>query len=34
MDATELSMLLSGVSLVASQQRRKRYSGKAALQAA
>lgn len=26
MDATELSMLLSGVSLVASQQRRKRYS--------
>ena len=34
MDATELSMLLSGVSLVASQQRRKRYSGKAARQAA
>lgn len=26
MDATELSMLLSGVSLVASQSRRKRYS--------
>jgi transposase len=27
MDATELSMLLSGVSLIASQQRRKRYRG-------
>lgn len=27
MDATELSMLLSGVSLIASKQRRKRYSG-------
>ena len=34
MDATELSMLLSGVSLVASQQRRKRYSGKSTQQAA
>ena len=34
MDATELSMLLSGVSLIASQQRRKRYSGKSAQQAA
>ena len=34
MDATELSMLLSGVSLVASQQRRKRYSGKSTRQAA
>jgi transposase len=34
MDATELSMLLSGVSLVASQQRRKRYSGKSPPQAA
>ena len=34
MDATELSMLLSGVSLVASQQRRKRYSRKSAQQAA
>jgi transposase len=34
MDATELSMLLSGVSLDASQQRRKRYSGKSKQQAA
>ena len=34
MDATELSMLLSGVSLVASHKRRKRYSGKSAPQAA
>ena len=34
MDATELSMLLSGVALVASQQRRKRYAGKSAQQAA
>ena len=34
MDATELSMLLSGVSLVASQRRRKRYSGKSTQQAA
>lgn len=34
MDATELSMLLSGVSLVASHKRRKRYSGKAAPRAA
>lgn len=30
MDATELSMLLSGVSLIASQQRRKRYAGNSA----
>ncbi len=34
MDATELAMLLSGVSLDASQQRRKRYSGKSNQQAA
>jgi transposase len=34
MDATELSMLLSGVSLDASQQRRKRYSGTSKQQAA
>ena len=34
MDATELSMLLSGVSLIASQQRRKRYSGNSAQQVA
>jgi transposase len=34
MDATELSMLLSGVSLVASQQRRKRYPGKSSWQVA
>ena len=34
LDATELSMLLSGVSLVASQQRRKRYSEKSTKQAA
>ncbi len=34
MDATELSMLLSGVSLIDSQQRRKRYAGKSAQQAA
>jgi len=34
MDATELSMLLSGVSLIASQQRRKRYSGNSPHQAA
>jgi transposase len=34
MDATELSMLLSGVSLIDSQQRRKRYSGKSAQRAA
>jgi hypothetical protein len=33
-DATELSMLLSGVSLVASRRRRKRYSKTAAEQAA
>jgi transposase len=34
MDATELSMLLSGVSLIASRQRRKRYSGNSAQQVA
>lgn len=34
MDATELSMLLSGVSLAASGQRRKRYPGKLPQQAA
>ena len=34
MDATELSMLLSGVSLIASQRRRKRYSGNSAQQVA
>jgi transposase len=34
LDATQLSMLLSGVSLVASQQRRKRYSEKSTKQAA
>ena len=34
MDATELLMLLSGVSLIASQQRRKRYSGNSPHQAA
>ena len=34
MDATELSMLLSGVSLITSQQRRKRYSEKSAQQVA
>jgi transposase len=34
LDSTELSMLLSGVSLVASQQRRKRYSEKSTKQAA
>ena len=34
MDATELSMLLSGVSLIASRQRRKRYSGNPAQQVA
>lgn len=34
MDATELSMLLSGVPLVASQQRRKRYAGNSAQQVA
>ena len=34
MDATELSMLLSGVSLVASKRRRKRYSGNSTQQAA
>jgi transposase len=34
MDATELSMLLSGVSLIDSQPRRKRYSGKSAQQVA
>ena len=34
LDATELSMLLSGVSLVASQRRRKRYSEKSTKQAA
>jgi len=34
MDATELSMLLSGVSLVASQRRRKRYVGNSAEQVA
>ncbi len=33
-DATELSMLLSGVSLVASSRRRKRYSKNQAKQAA
>jgi len=33
-DATELSMLLSGVSLIASQRRRKRYSGNSAQQVA
>jgi transposase len=33
-DATELSMLLSGVSLITSQQRRKRYSEKSAEQVA
>ena len=33
-DATELSMLLSGVSLVASRRRRKRYSKNQAEQAA
>ena len=33
-DATELSMLLSGVSLITSQQRRKRYSEKSAQQVA
>jgi transposase len=33
-DATELSMLLSGVSLVASSRRRKRYSKKQTEQAA
>lgn len=33
-DATQLSMLLSGVSLVASRRRRKRYSGKRSEQAA
>lgn len=32
MDATELSMLLSGVSLLASQQRRKRYPKKRLLE--
>jgi hypothetical protein len=34
MDATELSMLLSGVSLITSQQRRKRYSEKSSQQVA
>lgn len=34
MDVTELSMLLSGVSLVASQRRRKRYEEKPAKQVA
>ena len=34
MDATELSMLLSGVSLITSRQRRKRYSGNSAQQVA
>ena len=34
LDATELSMLLSGVSLVASQKRRKRYPEKSSDQAA
>jgi transposase len=34
LDATQLSMLLSGVSLVASQRRRKRYSEKSTKQAA
>ena len=34
MDATELSMLLSGVSLITSQQRRKRYSEQSAQQVA
>jgi len=34
MDATELSMLLSGVSLVASRQRRKRYAGRSTRQVA
>jgi transposase len=34
MDATELSMLLSGVSLITSQQRRKRYSERSAQQVA
>ena len=34
MDATELSMLLSGVSLVASQKRRKRYPGQSSRQVA
>ena len=34
MDATELSMLLSGVSLITSQQRRKRFSGNSAQQVA
>ena len=34
LDATQLSMLLSGVSLVASQRRRKRYPEKSTKQAA